>query len=101
MTVAAPDLPATSSSNRLTAYPKDLLTQPLDVRSAAFRVSPGGGLLAPFDVPDATPLPNAPDLHEGAAAGPPAAAVTSNGMAAVPGGSCNKRLCSPSFVHTL
>ena len=35
VTVAAPDLPATSSSNRLTAYPKDLLTQPLDVRSAA------------------------------------------------------------------
>ena len=32
VTVAAPDLPTTSSSNRLTAYPKDLLTQPLDVR---------------------------------------------------------------------
>ena len=62
VTVAAPDLPATSSSNRLTAYPKDLLTQPLDVRSAAFTASPGGAVLAPLDVPDASSLAGGPAL---------------------------------------
>ena len=34
--VDAGDLPNTSQSARLTSYPEDLLTQPLDVRSAAF-----------------------------------------------------------------
>jgi ABC-type nickel/cobalt efflux system permease component RcnA len=36
-------LPATSVSNGLRAYPKDLLTSPLDVRSARITVEPGSG----------------------------------------------------------
>ena len=74
-------------SARLSAYPKDLLTQPLDIRSAAFTVAPGGQPLAPFVAADATPLegsslqgsagPNGPVTT----ASPGAAAA-----AAVPGG---------------
>jgi nickel/cobalt transporter (NicO) family protein len=33
---------AQSVSNRLTSYPKDLLSSPLDVRQVSFRVGPGG-----------------------------------------------------------
>lgn len=47
---------AASISARLTSYPKDLLSQPLDVRAATFRVGPGGPALAPMSVPDASPL---------------------------------------------
>jgi ABC-type nickel/cobalt efflux system permease component RcnA len=86
VTLQAGAPPFDSVSRRLTVYPTSMLTQPLDVRTASFRAAPGGGLLGPFVDPDTTPLPGAPDLHEGAAAGPPAAAVTSNGSAAVPGG---------------
>src|SRR4029077_17445638 len=35
MTLARSDVPATSSSGRLTAYPADLLSSPLDQRSAS------------------------------------------------------------------
>ena len=56
-------LPTGSRSGRLTAYPQDLLTQPLDMRSAAFSASPGGARLDPLNVPDASPLPGAPPLY--------------------------------------
>jgi ABC-type nickel/cobalt efflux system permease component RcnA len=46
----------------LTAYPKDLLTRPLDTRSASFTVSPGGPTVAPLSLPDATQLPGAAPL---------------------------------------
>jgi nickel/cobalt transporter (NicO) family protein len=62
VTVEAGGLPAASISKRLTAYPTDLLTRPLDIRSASFKVSPGGPALAPFAVPDAFPLPGAAPL---------------------------------------
>ena len=89
-------LPATSLSDRLRAYPKDLLRQPLDVRSASFLASPGGPLLAPLIVPDAEDLPGATPLN-GATTGRPAAgsssgaagsgaAVVSDRVGAVPGG---------------
>lgn len=68
-------------STRLTAYPKDLLSQPLSVRSVAMTASPGGPALAPWTAPDAGPLVG------GAATG--ASSPASAGQAlvgAVPGG---------------
>jgi ABC-type nickel/cobalt efflux system permease component RcnA len=53
--------PTTTASARLSAYPTDLLATPLDMRSASVVVTPGGPALAPFAVPDATPLLGAPD----------------------------------------
>ena len=42
MTVSRSDVPAASRSARLTVYPKDMLSSPLDQRSASFTVTPGG-----------------------------------------------------------
>jgi nickel/cobalt exporter len=52
MTVRA-DVPTGSVSHRLTAYPADLLTSPLDVRAATLAVRAGGPPLAggPADLP--------------------------------------------------
>jgi ABC-type nickel/cobalt efflux system permease component RcnA len=61
-------------SNRLTSYPADLLTQPLDMRSIEVSVSPGGSALPAWQAPDASPV-----------AGPNAAPSTP-GIGAVPGG---------------
>jgi nickel/cobalt transporter (NicO) family protein len=41
-TLEAADVPPTSSSTRLTAYPADQLSSPLDQRTAALRFHPGG-----------------------------------------------------------
>jgi nickel/cobalt transporter (NicO) family protein len=46
MTLTRATVPATSPSARLTAYPKDMLSSPLDQRSASFTVTPGGPALA-------------------------------------------------------
>ncbi len=46
MTVSRAGVPAASLSARLTAYPKDMLSSPLDQRSASFTVTPGGPPLA-------------------------------------------------------
>ena len=46
-------------SARLTSYPKDLLTQPLDMRTATVSVAPGGIALAPWQAPDAQPVATA------------------------------------------
>ena len=79
-TVAGPDGGAAPASEdvsaRLTSYPAALLTQPLDVRSTAFTVSPGGAAAAPFAAPDAAPLAGTPSPSPGAsaAAGGPVAA---------------------------
>jgi ABC-type nickel/cobalt efflux system permease component RcnA len=65
-------------SSRLTAYPDDLLAQPLDVRRIAVEASPGGPELPGWAAPDATPI--------GAAipgGGPPGG---SGADAAIPGG---------------
>jgi nickel/cobalt transporter (NicO) family protein len=40
-------VPASSRSNELRAYPEDLLSSPLDVRSATARFTPGAGPAAP------------------------------------------------------
>jgi nickel/cobalt transporter (NicO) family protein len=69
----APD--PTGVSDRLTSYPTNLLTQPLDVHSVTASVAPGGPALPAWSAPDATAIDAAPG-------GP--AAVT--GIGAVPGG---------------
>ncbi|MDQ2966079.1 MAG: hypothetical protein M3R57_09560, partial [Chloroflexota bacterium] len=101
VTVAAGGLPSSSVSNRLTSYPQNLLTQPLDLRSVSFSVSPGGPALPPFTAPDTSPLPGAPVLYPtelggatgsippGAASSPapgPVAQALTTGPGAVPGG---------------
>jgi ABC-type nickel/cobalt efflux system permease component RcnA len=57
MTLSGSSVPATSVSNRLTSYPKDLLSSPLDVRNATMTARPGGAPLAGTAVASpATPL---------------------------------------------
>ena len=46
MTISRASVPAASRSARLTVYPKDMLSSPLDQRSASFTVTPGGPALA-------------------------------------------------------
>jgi nickel/cobalt exporter len=41
-TLRSADVPAASTSARLTSYPKDLLSSPLDQRAASLTVTPGG-----------------------------------------------------------
>ena len=43
-------------SDRLTAYPTDLLASPLDQRAADFTAAPGGVAIPGFVAPDASPL---------------------------------------------
>jgi len=62
-------------SQRLTSYPANLLTQPLNQRAASVSVTPGGPGLAPWTAPDAAPL-----------AGSAGAATTPAAIGAVPGG---------------
>ncbi len=46
-TITSADVPARTTSARLTAYPKNLLQSPLDVRSARLVVRPGGPASGP------------------------------------------------------
>ncbi|MFJ6707724.1 MULTISPECIES: sulfite exporter TauE/SafE family protein [unclassified Streptomyces] len=46
MTLTRTDVPTTSVSRELTRYPKDLLSSPADVTTAAVRIRPGGPALA-------------------------------------------------------
>ena len=55
-TVAASGIESATRSSRLTHYPTDLLTQPLDERSAAISVTPGGPSIPPLRPSDAQPL---------------------------------------------
>ena len=63
VTVETGDLPTTSPSARLTAYPEDLLAAPLDIRSAEVTARPGGGTggsggsPVPVPVPDGAAVP--------------------------------------------
>ena len=71
-------------SSRLTTYPKDLLTQPLDVRSVATTVSPGGVALPAWTAPDAEPLAS---VRAGVGTGDAGGAAQSGVIPAiVPGG---------------
>src|SRR5207244_4767629 len=55
-TVVAPGTESATRSTRLTHYPTDLLTQPLDERAATISVTPGGPTLPPLQPKDAQPL---------------------------------------------
>src|SRR4051812_30514635 len=55
-TLSGSTLAAASASDRLTHYPADLLAVPLGDPAVRFSVTPGGAALAPFAVPDATPV---------------------------------------------
>ena len=61
-------------SSRLTSYPTDLLTQPLDVRSIAVEAMFGGPALPSWQAPDAKAIEA------------PAAAPATDSLGAVPGG---------------
>ncbi|MEV6520717.1 hypothetical protein AB0M43_02085 [Longispora sp. NPDC051575] len=47
VTLTASDVPATSPSRRLTAYPEQQLTSPPDIRAAHLTATPGGGAAPP------------------------------------------------------
>ena len=73
-TISDTDLPTDTPTDRLTAYPTTLSAAP-DIRTATFTATPGGPTLAPFDIPDADPIP--PMLvGEVVAAAPPAPAAS-------------------------
>ena len=72
-------------SARLTAYPTNLLTTPLDERALSITVQPGGAVLPAWTAPDAAPLAGATGTGAagaGAANGP----ATSTLVSSVPGG---------------
>jgi nickel/cobalt transporter (NicO) family protein len=64
-------------SARLTSYPKDLLTTPLDMRSASVSVTPGGPSLAAWSAPDAQVLAGAATENQSS---------TAIAVSSVPGG---------------
>ena len=80
----APPPAAMDVSTRLSAYPQELLTRPLAIRSAAFTVSAGGPALPPFVAPDAAPLAGSSGATQDPGAG--LATPRSTAAAAVPGG---------------
>ncbi|MFK0111062.1 nickel transporter [Streptomyces sp. NPDC091217] len=63
MTLTRTDVPKTSLSHELTSYPKDLLSSPADITTAAVRVRPGGPALAEErqDTPGSAILPRGID----------------------------------------
>jgi len=71
-------------SQRLTSYPSNLLTQPLDVRSASAAAVAGGATLPAWTAPDAAPLIAPVTAGGGTGAAPALPAVPALG--AVPGG---------------
>ncbi|MEO8469769.1 MAG: hypothetical protein ABI573_08900 [Chloroflexota bacterium] len=88
---AVPNSPLPASSDRsarLTAYPKDLLTQPLNEHAVAFTVTSGGAALPAFNAPDAQPVGNlTPSTSPDASGNVPTSAPTATpGPAVVPGG---------------
>ncbi len=87
------ELPSATVSARLSAYPKELIGTPLDVREATVTVTPGGLTLAPAAIPDAQPLPGvaaAPSseapVASAAPSGPAATAAPSAAPGTIPGG---------------
>jgi nickel/cobalt transporter (NicO) family protein len=96
ITLAGPggaEVRTTSPSKRLTTYPTNLLTQALDDRQLSVVATPGGPLLGPLEIADASPLPGAAQVAT--ASGPPsragvtspvAAAAPPTSVATVPGG---------------
>ncbi|MEU0964607.1 sulfite exporter TauE/SafE family protein [Streptomyces sp. NPDC005917] len=63
MTLTRTDVPKTSVSHELTSYPKDLLSSPADIATAAVHIRPGGPALTEErqDAPGAAILPRGVD----------------------------------------
>ena len=82
------DLRQATVSKRLTLYPADLLTTPLDDEEVVVEATLGGPTLPAFDVPDAQPVPGAViEPSPGAPTSPaPIASPAAPTAAAVPGG---------------
>jgi nickel/cobalt exporter len=78
-TLVASDVPAISRSGRLTNYPQDMLSSPLDQRSATLRVRPGGPAQA--GTPGERPQAGTPGSRAGSGtgAGAPNAGVLPRG----------------------
>jgi len=102
----SPAIRSTTASDRLRAYPTNLLTQALADTAAAVIVTPGGPPLPAFDIPDASPLtvagagevasaPAAPGVPVAAA---PAIVVAVPAVGSVPGGVTGTDL--PSIFRT-
>jgi ABC-type nickel/cobalt efflux system permease component RcnA len=81
-----PTIPAGGISQRLTAYPTDLLAQPLDVRAASVEVSIGGPSLPAWTAPDAQPIEVAGDGGVVGGEQAPVSAASPVLPAIVPGG---------------
>ena len=81
VTAMTGELRSSTLSDRLTAYPEDLIARPLDDRTIEVTVAAGGPVLPPFTIPDAEPL-------AGVDPGPqsPASPAPGPAVGAVPGG---------------
>ncbi|MEA2677163.1 MAG: nickel/cobalt transporter (NicO) family protein [Chloroflexota bacterium] len=79
-TITETEAAAAGVSARLTSYPSELLSLPLDQASATFTARPGGAALPPASYPDATPV-GAPSVPQ-----PVAEPVDTDPVPAVPGG---------------
>lgn len=85
VTLTAGKLPAISISERLRAYPANLIAHPLDVRNATFAARPGGAL-TPYAEPadatslTATPSPSADGLAADPGTSPPLSSPSSSGL---------------------
>ncbi len=77
------ELRSSSPSNRLTAYPVELLARPLADVAIVVLATPGGPSRAAFDIPDADGLPGSTGNAPGSAA--PAAPASSQAVV-IPGG---------------
>ena len=75
------DAAAAGTSARLTAYPEDLLAQPLDTSAVSVAVAPGSARLAPWVAPDAEPLLPAAGVTPGMEPAIPGSAVVPGGVA--------------------
>ena len=85
-TTVTSTLPSSSASERLTRYPADQLSGPLDVRFATLIARPGGQTLPAWSPPDATPLAGATAVPPGGTSTDPAAPEASMAVAAPAGG---------------
>ena len=67
VTLVAGSLPSTSVSDRLRAYPANLIAHPLDVRNVTFSARPGGPISPYLRPDDALPLVSSPSPPAGGA----------------------------------